>query len=78
MFEQQIPEMPKPRFTRIGPYIISLDYVHGVMSCKTGNKEFPFQVYVTYTDKTSVALDMPNKEECDQACDKIANYLGAT
>ncbi len=78
MFEQQVQEMPKPRFTRIGPYIVSLDYVHGVMSTKTSDKSFPFQIYVTYTDKTSIVLDMPNKEESDKACDKIAAYLGAT
>lgn len=66
------------RYLRIGPYILSLDYIHGVMQTKTDNKEFPYQIFITYTDKTSVVLEIPNKEKCDSACDKIAEALGAS
>lgn len=77
MFEQKITKPCIPRYIRIGPYIVNLDQVHGVMHTKTENKEFPFQIYLTYSDKTTVVLDISSKEECDKACDKIAECLGA-
>lgn len=66
------------RYLRIGPYIVSLDHIHGVMEARTSNEDFPYQIYITYMDKTSVVLDMPNKEDCDSACDKIADALCAS
>lgn len=77
MFEQKITTPCIPRYIRIGPYIVSLEYLHGVMYTKTESKESPFQIYLTYTDKTTVALNISSKEECDKACDKIAECLGA-
>lgn len=77
MFEAKYESSPKPRYLRIGPYIVSMEFIHGVMKVQSQDKEFPYQIYVTYTDKSTVALQMPNKEECEKACDKIAEELGA-
>lgn len=78
MFEAKLEKTPNnPKYCKIGPYIVSLDYIHGVMSVKTENKDFPFQIYITYTDKSSVCLECPNKEEKDKAMERIASELGA-
>lgn len=65
------------KYLRLGPYIVCLENVHGVMNLKTNSQDLPYQIYITYADKTSVVLDMPNLDECDRACDKIAEVLGA-
>lgn len=66
-----------PRYKRIGPYIISLDYIHGVMQAKTDNKDVPYQVIITYTDKACVCLDMPSFGACEEAFLTIASALNA-
>lgn len=71
----------KPKYARVGTYIITLDQIHGVMVSKADSKEFPYQVFITYMDKEkgqyTVALEMADKEAADQASDKIAQQLGA-
>lgn len=77
-FQPMMELPPSPRYAKIDTYVISLEYVHGVMMAPTENRSFPYQVFVTYTDKTSVVLDMTSKDKAIAACDKIAERLGAT
>jgi len=68
---------PKPKYLRSGPYIISLDYVHGVMACASENPDCEFQIFITYTDKSSVGIECPTKEVKDDLMDKISEILEA-
>lgn len=85
MFESfpipDVPQAPKPKYTRVGTYIITVDQIHGVMMSKADSKDFPYQVFITYLDKEkgqyTIALEMPSKEAAEKACDKIAEQLGA-
>jgi hypothetical protein len=67
----------KPRYCRIGPYIISIDLIHGVMAVLAEDQDSPFHIIITYADKTSICLECPSKEEKDIAMDKIAVELSA-
>jgi hypothetical protein len=72
---------PRPKHAKLGNYIITLDQIHGVMMSKADNKDFPYQVFVTYMDKErgahTVVLEMSSKEVAEQTCSKIAEQLGA-
>ena len=74
-------DIPRPKHAKLGNYIITLDQIHGVMMSKADNKDFPYQVFVTYMDKDrgahTVVLEMSSKEVAEQACSKIAEQLGA-
>jgi hypothetical protein len=70
-----------PEYCRIGSYIVTLNQIFGVMISKADNKDFPYQILITYLDKDrgqySVALEMVSKEAADKGCDKIAEHMGA-
>jgi hypothetical protein len=62
-------------YVRSGPYIVCIDYVHGVMWSKTEEKDVPYRIYITYNDKSTVVLDMTSKEQCDTTFESISEYL---
>ena len=74
-------EPQRPKYARVGSYIVTMDKIHGVMISKAESKEYPYQVFVTYLDSEkgqySVVLEMASKEDATKACDKIAEQLGA-
>lgn len=61
------------RFARISKYIVSLDCIHGIMMLQIPS----YQIYITYADKTSVALEFEKKQECEAAMDKLTDLLNA-
>ena len=65
------------KYARVGNYIISLDYIHGIMSAKTDVKETPYHIYITYTDKTTCVLECVNLEDKNAVMDRLAQELKA-
>jgi len=77
IFEDQEPYIPKPKYIRVGSYIATIDNVHGVVSVRTSNKEYPYQICITYNDTRCVVLDCASKQESEDALNKIATELQA-
>ena len=69
--------IPRPKYIRVGPFIATIDNVHGVVAVKASHKEFPYQICITYNDTRCVVLDCTSKEEKDEALNKIASELQA-
>lgn len=66
-----------PRFLRTGPYIISLDFIHGVLATMTDSEDAPFQIFITYTDGKSIGIECKDLETKNLIMDKISEALGA-
>ena len=68
------------KYLKIDKYIISLDYIHGVVKESLMNhieQRQIYQVIITYTGGVSVMLDFKTLEECEDGFNKIAEVLGA-
>lgn len=65
------------KYLKLGFYIVSLDFIHGVTVEMREDKDLPYVIYLTYTDRNCVALFCKNKEQAQLYFDKIAESLGA-
>jgi hypothetical protein len=67
----------RPKYMRFGCYIVSLDYIHGVFAAMTESEDIAFQIFITYTDKTSIGIECKDVETKDMLMDKISKEIGA-